>query len=152
MQGLFSLNVSKYSFSEFQGSSNSTGYRADQAGTQIRDEGVLLIVANRRGTDAAVADDVHRNAVIQMAVCLRVVYKGKIRMGMHIDEPRCDDASCRINTCLLSYLQIANSGNLISDDANIPCIGIFPCTVDDEAVYNLQVEHRPISLLSVLGI
>ena len=74
-------------------------------------------------------------------------------MGMHIDEPRCDDASCRINTCLaFIFFQIANGGNLISDDANIPCIGFFPCTVDDEAVYNLQVEHRPISLLSVLGI
>ncbi len=53
--------------------------------------------ADREGRVTAIAGDVGRDALVDLALCAGIVEQGDVGVGVHVDEARRDDLACSVD-------------------------------------------------------
>src|SRR5688572_10378009 len=98
----------------------------------------------RRNREAAVPDDFCGHALAHLALGLWVDGQGEIRMGLDVDETRCDgEASCFDYLRCAGRSQIADRRDMAFLDSNIGSAARTAASIKDRATADQEVVlHR----------
>ena len=98
--------------------------------------------AHGRGAEAALADDLGRHALADLAVGAAVHQQGEIGVGVDVDEAGRDHQAAGIQALRgRGALQIADGHDAVTHDAQVAGKGVAAAAVDDVAAVDQGVEH-----------
>src|SRR5439155_22763973 len=85
--------------------------------------------------------DVHRNDLTNLALRTTILDQRLGRPGQHVDEPRRDRESARINNCFCAcVLETTETGNAIALDRKIDTLCLAASAVVNRAAFNDDIE------------
>jgi len=67
--------------------------------------------------------------------------KRAIRVGMKIDEARCDNCASRIDNLGSIAIDATNSGDAIALNSDVSIVGVTASAIDKPSVFDYEIEH-----------
>src|SRR5262249_3162828 len=104
---------------------------------------VAELVRHGRGREAAVADDLGRDALTDLRFRTPIAPEPPVGVRVHVDESRRDGEAPRLDRAS-GWLarEIADRADRIADDADVAMPGGLRGSVDEPGSFDLDVEHR----------